>query len=142
MRSLFAKRSQILNNMFDHNLLTFQAADPRCAAAHRDLVDFLGRTIYFVQLKRWALLRLARIAPPHPRRVSHHSAELLIDLLRRIGKKHRVAVAFAHFATVETRHLLSFGQQHFRLRKNWLIKLVESPYDFAGELDVWRLVYP
>src|SRR5690242_21883349 len=82
--------------MLDHDFLTFQAADPGAAAAHRNLFDFFRRTINFMELKRRALLGLARIAPSHPRRVGHHSAELLVDFLRRIGKKHRVAVAFAH----------------------------------------------
>ena len=55
-------------------------------------------------------------------------------------KKHRVAVALAHLAAVEPRHLLRLGQQHFRLGKNRLIKLIESPHDLAGQLDVRRLI--
>ena len=71
-----------------------------------------------MQIAHRAYIRIARVAPPHPRRIGHHGLQLLPHHRLRIGEQDGVAIAFRHLAPIRPRQLGRGSQQHLRLGQN------------------------
>jgi hypothetical protein len=99
-------------------LLAVEAADRRGRAAiHHPGLGLVGR-VDLVQLPHRALLRIARVLAPRPRRVGRHAPDLLLHLGRFLAHRDRVAVALAHLRAVEPGQLQHLGVQRLRLAQD------------------------
>jgi hypothetical protein len=128
--------------VLDHNPLTIQTADRGRAAALGDVLNFLGSAVNLMELEGGALPRLSWILPSDPSRISHHPAQFLIDLFRRIREEDRVMVALAHLPPIQARELFRLGQKDLWLRKDRSIDLVKAAHDLPCQLHMRRLVHP
>ncbi len=85
---------------------------------------------------------IARVFFPHSLRIGEHGGDFPVKRFAPVGQVNGIIVGFAHFPAVDAQQLRHLGQKRLRNGKDvFLVKVVEAPGDFAGQLNVGKLVH-
>src|SRR3990167_10675581 len=96
IRSTRLQRLQFLLQRFDQRCLALQAADAGATTALLCPVAGLIAGIQLMQRDRKAVRWAARIITMHPRRISRHAADFLLDRRTAVTHENRIVIGFGH----------------------------------------------
>src|SRR3990167_4619129 len=115
IRSTRLQRLQFLLQRLDQRRLALQAANASAAAALLYPVAGFIAGIQLMQRPHWAIRRAAGIITMHPRRISRHAADLLLDRRTAVTQENRIVIGFGHLAAVEPEQLGRLAEHGLRL---------------------------
>src|SRR5689334_820473 len=81
------------------------------------------------------------VTAAYARAVRDHQAHFLAYHVGRVYQVNRVAVALGHLAPVGAGQDRNVGVHSGRFRKDFAIKMIKTADDFAGHLNVRRLIF-